>query len=124
MLSRLLAISAALACTSAAADEAARVKVDDVRLLLVAAIDSPSGSARGVLTGETAKLITSRFGASGPILVDVITERRYAQPGCSRLKVTFSQEGVLLPQAAAPLKQTVDIGLNYCRTGEPPRTHS
>jgi hypothetical protein len=46
-----------------------------------------------------ADAITKRFGATSPIFIDVTTEKRYAQPGCSRLKVTFWQDGVLLPGA-------------------------
>lgn len=101
-----------------------RVPVDDVRVLLVSAIDSPTGQAQGVLTGRTAGLITDRFRASGPILIDVTTERRYRQPGCSRLKLTFAQDGVNLPGASGPERKTVDIGLNYCRDGRPPKSLS
>jgi hypothetical protein len=71
-----------------------------------------------------AKLLTDRFRAAGPILIDVTTERRYSQPGCSRLKLTFSQDGVNLPGAAGPERKTVDIGLNYCRDGQPPKSLS
>jgi hypothetical protein len=101
-----------------------RTPVEDVRTLLVAAIDSPSGQAQGVLVGQVANLITGHFRASGPILIDVSTERRYRQPGCSRLKLTFSQDGVHLPDAAGPGRKTVDIGLNYCRDGTPPKSLS
>ena len=101
-----------------------RILVEDVRVLMVSAIDAPSGEARGVLTGQIAKLITDRFRATGPILVDVSTERRYTQPGCSRLKLRFSQDGVNLPGVAAPQAKSVDIGLNYCRDGLPPKSLS
>ena len=101
-----------------------RVPVDDVRVLLVSAIDSPTGQAQGVLIGRMASLVTERFRASGSILIDVTTERRYRQPGCSRLKLTLSQDGVNLPGAAGPERQTVDIGLNYCRDGLPPKSLS
>ncbi len=107
-----------------AQDSSSRVPVQDVRTLLVSAIDSPSGQAQGVLVGQTASLIVERFKAAGPILIDVSTERRYRQPGCSRLKLTFSQEGVHLPGAAGPERRTVDIGLNYCRDGTPPKSLS
>ena len=101
-----------------------RQPVEDLRVLMVAAIDSPSGEARGVFVGEMARMITDRFRATSPILVDVTTERRYKQPGCSRLKMTLAQEGVNLPGANAPRKQTFDIGLNYCRDGMPPKSLS
>ena len=101
-----------------------RVPVEDIRVLLISAIDSPTGQAQGVLIGQTANLITGRFRATGPILIDVTTERRYRQPGCSRLKLTFAQDGVNLPGAPGPERRTVDIGLNYCRDGMPPRSLS
>ncbi|MDP1692091.1 MAG: hypothetical protein Q8L49_09130 [Burkholderiaceae bacterium] len=109
---------------ASAQNNAPRVPVEDVRVLLVSAIDSPNGQAQGVLIGQMASLITDRFRASGPILVDVTTERRYRQPGCSRLKLTFAQDGVNLPGASGPERRTVDIGLNYCRDGTPPKSLS
>lgn len=101
-----------------------RTPVADVRALMIAAIDSSTGTAHGVLVGDMADAITKRFKATSPIYIDVSTERRYAQAGCSRLKVSFWQEGVLLPGAPAPRKQTIDMGINYCRDGLPPRSLS
>lgn len=101
-----------------------RTPVTDPRPLLIAAIDSPSGEAHGVLTGETADVINRKFNSKTPILIDVTTEKRYAQAGCSRLKVRFWQEDVHLPGATAPRKQTIEFGINYCRDGQPPRSLS
>jgi len=101
-----------------------RTPVQDVKLLLVAAIDAPSGQAQGVLVGAIADAITQRFGGTTPIYIDVSTERRYAQAGCSRLKVRFWQDGVQLPGAPAPRRQTIDFGINYCRDGQPPKALS
>jgi len=101
-----------------------RTPVTDARPLLVAAIDSPTGVAHGILVGRIADAITQRFNATSPIHIDVTTVRRYAQAGCSRLKVSYWQEGVVLPGAPAPRKQTVDMILNYCRNGLPPRSLS
>jgi hypothetical protein len=119
----LTALALVAACAQPAAAED-RLKVTDARPLLVAAIDAPDGRAQGVLTGPLADAISDRFRASSPIHVDVSTERRYAQEGCRRLKVSFWQEGVLLPRASAPRRQTVDFSLNYCRDGLPPRSLS
>ena len=99
-----------------------RTSVPDARALLLAAIQASDGQAHGVLTGEIANAITQRFGATSPIFIDVTTERRYQQPGCSRLKVLFWQDGVLLPGAIAPRKQTMEFGINYCRDGLPPKS--
>ena len=101
-----------------------RTPVADARPLMIAAIDSPAGVASGVLVGDTADAITRQFKGSSPIYIDVSTERRYAQAGCSRLKVLFWQEGVLLPGAASPRKQTIEMGINYCRDGLPPKSLS
>ena len=38
-----------------------RTPVQDAKLLLIAAIDAPSGQAQGVLVGEIADAITQRF---------------------------------------------------------------
>lgn len=126
MLKLLSALIAAAVVQGAIAQDG-RIPIEDpkvLRTLLVAAIDSPSGEARGRMTGEIAKLVSERFRTTGPILIDVTTERRYAQPGCSRLKIRFAQDGVVLPGASAPRNQTVDIGLNYCRDGRPPKSLS
>lgn len=99
-----------------------RVAVPDARQLLIAAIDASDGQAHGILTGELADAITQRFKATTPIHVDVSTERRYVQEGCRRLRVSFWQDGVVLPGAKAPRRQTIDFGINYCRDGMPPKS--
>ncbi len=101
-----------------------RIAVQDVKALLVAAIEAPSGRAQGILTGELADAITRRFKGSTPIYIDVSTERRYSQQGCSRLLVRFWQDGVQLPEVSAPRRQTIDFGIDYCRDGLPPKSRS
>ena len=102
------------------ADDVLRTPVPDARPLMLGALQATDGQAHGVLTGEMADAITKRFGATSPIYIDVTIEKRYAQPGCSRLKVTFWQDGVRLPGAMAPRRQTMDFGINYCLDGRPP----
>ncbi len=104
------------------ADDVFRTQVPDARPVMLSALQASDGQAHGVLTGEMADAITKRFGATSPIYIDVSTEKRYAEPGCSRLKVTFWQEGVLLPGATAPRRQTLDFGINYCLDGRPPQS--
>lgn len=99
-----------------------RVAVPDARQLLISAIDAPDGRSQGILTGQIADAITERFKATTPIHIDVSTERRYAQAGCRRLKVSFWQDGVQLPGAPAPRRQTIDFGIDYCRDGMPPKS--
>ena len=100
----------------------ARVPGPDARPLLLAALAAADGTARGVLTGELADAITRRFDATGPLYIDVTTLRRYQQTGCARLNVLFWQDGVKLPGVAAPRRQTIEFGLNYCADGLPPRS--
>nr|WP_038213254.1 hypothetical protein [Xenophilus azovorans] len=114
--------SLALLAGAAWADEPVRTPVPDARPVMLSALQSADGTAHGVLTGEIADAITQRFEATSPIYIDVTTERRYRQPGCSRLKVSFWQEGVRLPEAKAPRKQTIEFGINYCLDGLPPRS--
>lgn len=98
-----------------------RVAVPDVRSVLVAAIDAPDGRAQGVLSGALAEAIARRFSAEARIHIDVSTVRRYAQRGCSRLNARIWQDGVLLPGGSGRRRQTIDIGISYCRDGAPPR---
>jgi hypothetical protein len=116
-----LAVMAGVAPNAAAQE---RAPVQDARPLLIAAIEAPDGQSRGVLVGEIADAITRQFKGTSPIYIDVTTERRYTQAGCSRLNVRFWQEGVQLPGAAAPRRQTIDFGINYCRDGLPPKSLS
>lgn len=104
------------------ADNGERTPVPDARPVMLAALQSADGQAHGVLTGEMADAITTRFGAASPIYIDVTTERHYRETGCSRLKVTFWQDGVLLPGASSPRRQTMDFGINYCLDGRPPQS--
>lgn len=125
-------IRARIVCTAASASmsllgvaahaEPVRTPVPDARPVLLAALQSADGTAHGILTGDIADAITKRFEATSPIYIDVSTERRYREPGCSRLKVLFWQEGVRLPEAKAPRKQTIEFGINYCATGLPPKS--
>ena len=104
------------------ADDMLRTRVPDARPVMLAAIQATDGQAHGIFTGEMADAITKRFGATSPIYIDVATEKRYAQAGCSRLKVTFWQDGVRLPGATAPRRQTMDFGIDYCLDGRPPQS--
>ena len=104
------------------ADDVLRTRVPDARPVMLAALQATDGQAHGILTGEMADAITKRFGATSPIYIDVTTEKRYAQAGCSRLKVTFWQDGVLLPGATTPRRQTMDFGIDYCLDGRPPQS--
>ena len=122
-----LAVAAGLAQAQAGqpvapAPAVQRTEVSNPRPLLQAALQSPDGRAHGVLSGELAQAITQRFGGTSPIFIDVRTEKRFKQPGCSRLQVRVWQEGVRVPGATSPRTQTLDVGMNYCLNGRPPRS--
>jgi hypothetical protein len=128
MITRLLT-AAWLGCHGAVqAGTPGRVEVQEIKPLLVAAIDSVDGTSRGQLAGAVAETITGHFQASSPLFVDVSTERRFAQSGCSRLIVRIWQEGVRQPTPttagastpAATGRSSLEVGLNYCRDGRPP----
>jgi hypothetical protein len=116
----LVAASVLLGVASATAAE--RLPVPDARPLLLAALRAPDGQAHGHLSGELAEAIGRRFQSSTPIFIDVTTVHRYVQPGCSRLNVTFWQDGVLLPGATQAQRQTIAFGINYCLDGLPPKS--
>jgi hypothetical protein len=104
--------------------EPVRSPVTDARPVMLAALQSSDGTAHGVLTGAMAEAITRQFRASSPILIDVSTVKRYQQTGCSRLKVLIWQDGVQLPETPAPRRQTIEVGIDYCLDGLPPRSKS
>lgn len=123
MCSSILSIAtSAILLAPAAKAQQARLPVEDFRPLLVKAIESPDGAAFGVLIGPMAEALTTKMKATSPILIDVTTLRRYKQSGCSRLNVRFAQDGVVLPGTDKPRNQTFDLGLNYCRDGQPPKS--
>ena len=101
-----------------------RLPVADVRTLLLAAHDAPDGAAAGLLTGPSAHAISQRFGTDAPILDPPPPPRILAQPGCRRLSVRISQDGVQLPGAAAPRRQVMEFGVDHCRDGTPPQRAS
>ena len=120
-----IAYAAALLAGFAApvfADDLPRAPVSDPRPVMLAALQSVDGEAHGILCGEIADGLTQRFAATSPIYIDVTTEKRYAQAGCARLNVRFWQDGVLLPGASSPRRQTIDFGINYCLDGQPPQS--
>jgi hypothetical protein len=121
-LRRLFVCGLLAAAGAVQAQAPARVAVDDFRVLLVQAIDSPNGQAQGMFVGKMAEAIAQRLPGSGPILIDVTTLKRYKQEGCRRLNMRFSQQGVKLPGEAAPKNETLDMGINYCRDGKPPKS--
>ena len=113
-----------LLAASLGAEERPRAAVTEARPLLVEALHAADGQARGVLIGPLAEAISQRFQSRAPILIDVVTERRLPQAGCARLKVSFWQDDVRLPDSNAASRQTLDLGIDYCLDGQPPPPRS
>lgn len=101
------------------ANAAERQPVTTVGPLLLTAIDQ--GEANGVLVGEAAQYIAQTFKSMAPIEIDVKVIRSLPEPGCKRLAVTTSQDGVLdfnqEQREARPGRKAFTYQLNYCRDG-------
>ena len=95
--------------------------VEDLRPLLVQAIDAPEGTATGLLAGPLAQVLRSRAISTDPLYVDVTTLKVYRDPGCKRLNVQFRQRNVKLGNEP-PADRELAFQLNYCRDGRPPRS--
>jgi hypothetical protein len=101
-----------------------RQAVTTVKPLLVTAIDQ--GEAHGVLVGQAARYIAQTFNSAAPIEIDVKTVQALGEPGCKRLAVTTSQDGVVDfnrdKREAQPARNSFTYQFNYCRDGRTPQT--
>jgi hypothetical protein len=99
-----------------------RLKVTDIKPLLVAALDH--GEAHGVLVGEAAQWMAQYFKSSAPIEIDVKRVKPLSHPGCMRLAITTAQDGVWdfnrSERATAPERKAFTWMVNYCRDGSLP----
>ena len=82
-----------LAFTASNVDAIERQAVTTVKPLLLTALDQ--GEAHGVLVGQAAQYIAQTFKSTAPIEIDVKTVQALGEPGCKRLAVSTSQDGVL-----------------------------
>ena len=124
MIRSAFATIALLALTASNVDAVDRQAVTIVRPLLVTAIDQ--GEAHGVLVGQAAQYIAQTFKSTAPIEIDVKTVQALGEPGCKRLAVTTSQDGVLdfnrEKRDTKPARNSFTYQLNYCRDGRTPQT--
>ena len=115
---------ALLALTASTADAADRQAVTTVKPLLVTAIDQ--GEAHGVLVGQAAQYVAQTFKSTAPIQIDVKTVQELGEPGCKRLAVTTSQDGVVdfnrEKRDTQPARNSFTYQFNYCRDGRTPQT--
>ena len=112
-----------LALTVSNVGAADRQAVTTVKPLLVTALDQ--GEAHGVLVGQAAQYIAQTFKGAAPIEIDVKTVQPLGEPGCKRLAVTTSQDGVVdfnrEERDAKPARNSFTYQLNYCRDGRTPQ---
>lgn len=118
---RLLACAAAVCLLTPALAAPPTPTANPIKDLLTRALKSPAGAASGSLQGPPAEYLRTQFATQAPVNITVTTLHRYAQAGCSRLRVRFSQEGVVLPGEGVAKRQFVQVDLNYCLDGKPPR---
>jgi len=112
------AIVASSLCFDAWATE--RMPIKDVRPLLVAAINSPSGVAQGVMVGEVVEVMLKRMGSANPIEVDVRALYDLPQAGCKRLEVITRQKAVIEPGKKLPEDKLLAYKINFCANGRFP----
>ena len=116
---------ALLALTASNLDAVDRQAVTTVKPLLVTAIDQ--GQAHGVLVGQAAQYIAQTFKSTAPVEIDVKTAQVLGEPGCKRLAVTTSQDGVLdfnrEQRETQSGRKAFTYQLNYCRDGRTPQTN-
>lgn len=97
-----------------------RMPITDIRPLLVSAINSFDGTAKGVMVGEVAELMRRRGGSSFPIEVDVRTVAEHPQAGCKRLEVATRQKAVIEPGKKFPEDKAHVYRVNFCADGRFP----
>ena len=114
-----------LALTVSNVDAIERQAVTTVKPLLVTALDQ--GEAHGVLVGQAAQYIAQTFKSAAPIEIDVKTVQPLGEPGCKRLAVTTSQDGVVdfnrERRDTKPARMAFTYQLNYCRDGRMPQAN-
>ena len=114
-----------LAFTASNVSAVDRQAVTTVKPLLVTALDQ--GEAHGVLVGQAAQYIAQTFKSVAPIEIDVKTVQALGEPGCKRLAVTTSQDGVVdfnrERRDTKPARMAFTYQLNYCRDGRTPQTN-
>ncbi|MDP2762800.1 MAG: hypothetical protein Q8O64_20765 [Sideroxyarcus sp.] len=91
-----------------------------VKALMMKALNSTDGTAKGIVEGKVADKIHETTGSYDPLRAEVKTLKRYKEEGCSRLAVKLTQPNT-------PTKQgtKTDFSLNYeldlCKHGMPPQ---
>lgn len=91
-----------------------------IKPLLLQALDTPDGSASGILTGEVASFFRRTTQSVYPLVATVTTVGEFSQPGCKRLNLHLMQQGV---RTVSGVNKAFDVayGINFCRDGDVPQ---
>lgn len=116
MIARYLAALSFLACLLPLANAAESVTVKE---LLMQALNSPDGTAKGIVEGREADAIHTATGTSDPVSGEVSTIKRFRQEGCSRLNLRLIQPNTPTREGSKT-DFALQFELNLCRNGMPP----
>lgn len=105
-----------LLCPAWAASQGMKVSGELAPLMERARIE---GQASTVLAGEVAARLQEN-GMAQPVEVTVHRLHRLKDPDCARLKVSFDQRQVMLPNETMPRDRHAEFALNWCEGGRPP----
>jgi len=93
-----------------------------LRPLLMEAIDAPDGKASSIVYGEEATRLQTTLKTLAPVHAEVTTVARFKQPGCRRLQVKFTIPGELFKTTDGRMMPfSTGFRLNVCRDGSPPQ---
>ncbi len=91
----------------------------NVKPLMVAAIDAPDGTAKGILVGPIAEKMHQATQSRDPVQVEVTTLKEFKQEGCKRLNVCLLQPNALAKDGKRG-DFKMNYGINFCRNGSAP----
>ena len=111
--------SLALVLAHLAAASAAAADNASVGQLMLQAIDTPDGTARGIIGGPVARKFRETTRSVSPVTAEVTTVGNFSQEGCKRLKVRLGQANVSTADGRLA-EFSFAYALNLCRDGGPP----
>lgn len=112
--------SIALAQTQQPAPAQPVREVDNLKVLMLEALDAPDGKSKAILRGPMFDMAKKYFDARGNLVAIVTRTKRYRQAGCGRLQIVLHQLGVLDPVSKERKTRASVFGLDYCPNGKAP----
>lgn len=97
---------------------------NELKMLALEALKSPSGSAKGEITGHYAKVIQAKIQrADARVFAEITTVKVFKQQECKRLNVRIYTPGTLLPTTDGSSRMLdMSAQMNMCPNGRPPET--